>query len=268
MSSETGETLFKQDSVDRGLVIPLYYQIAQILRHKIESGELAQGEYIPTEKELQGWFEVSRSTVRRAISELVYAGLLERRRPKGTIVAKPKLEETLLGFGSFTTEMIRRGMTPESHIIEFGVIPAPDEVAGYLEIDPEQELVALKRIRTVDNEKVAVELSYFPAEYVPGINQSHFTVSGQEQSTYHVLHHRFGIYLERARDTISAVALQSDDAKLLEAQEGMPVMRRTRIAYDFNSTPMVYSNGLYIITLILELNSPEPSSRKPPIIRD
>ena len=54
--------------IDKDTPVPLYYQISQQIRDQIEAGELKPGDRLPTEKELQEEFEVSRATVRRAIS--------------------------------------------------------------------------------------------------------------------------------------------------------------------------------------------------------
>ena len=123
------------NEINRDIPIPLYYQIAQLIRQQILSGALKPGEQIPTEKELQERFDVSRSTVRNAIGELVYDGLLERRSTKGTFVARTKLEETIFGFGSFTNEILKRNMVPESRILDFKIIRAPDTVAQHLNIE-------------------------------------------------------------------------------------------------------------------------------------
>ncbi len=244
--------------INRDIPVPLYYQISQLIRQQIESGEIGPGEQIPTEKELQERFDVSRSTVRQAIADLVYAGLLERRSTKGTIVARTKLEETLFGFGSFTNEILKRNMVPESRLLDFKVIPAPATVAQQLEIDPGSPVAALERVRTVDGEPVAVENWYAPAEYLPGIDRSYFKETGQEQSTYYMLKDKYNILLFKAVDTISAVALEPRDAKLLGMEPGMSALRRTRVSLGVNDVPMVYASGVYIIKLILTLESGKP----------
>jgi GntR family transcriptional regulator len=69
---------------------PLYRQIADDLRNKIESGELTQGSQLATEAELRDEYNASRNTVRDAIKWLTTLGLVETRPGQGTfVVEKP-----------------------------------------------------------------------------------------------------------------------------------------------------------------------------------
>lgn len=241
--------------INRDIPVPLYYQISQQIRQQIESGEMKPGEQIPTEKELQEIFDVSRSTIRQAITELVYAGLLERRSTQGTFVARTKLEESIFGFGSFTNEMLKRGMVPESKILNFQIILPPEIVAENLKIERGSRVVALKRLRVVNGEPVAVENWYAPAQNLSGIDRSYFQEAGREQSTYYMLRDRFNISLYSAVDGISAVALEARDAKLLQMEAGMPALLRTRVSFTAQNLPIVFASGVYIIKLIFNLES-------------
>jgi DNA-binding GntR family transcriptional regulator len=66
--------------------IPLYYQLENLLREKIVSGELEPGDKLPTELELIEQYGVSRITVRQALQALADEGLIERKQGRGTVV--------------------------------------------------------------------------------------------------------------------------------------------------------------------------------------
>ena len=104
------EDVLSKYRVDKNSPIPLYYQLSQLIRQSIESGELKPGEQIPTEFELERELGISRATVRRAISDLVYEGLVVRQRAKGTIVAKKRLKKVLERLGSFTNEIMKQNL--------------------------------------------------------------------------------------------------------------------------------------------------------------
>ena len=70
---------------------PLYIRIQEYLAERIFSGELPPDTKLPSERELSRELEISRMTVRRAITELVNEGLLTRRHGSGTYVAKPRV---------------------------------------------------------------------------------------------------------------------------------------------------------------------------------
>lgn len=68
--------------------------IAATLQERIESGELEVGRYLPTERELQEEFGASRSTVRRALAQLVESGVAENVPSKGVIASQPRRVST------------------------------------------------------------------------------------------------------------------------------------------------------------------------------
>lgn len=68
--------------------MPLYLQVAKLMRHKIESQEWPFGEQIPTLDKLAEEYEVSRITLRAALTQLENEGIVRRTRGLGTFVAK------------------------------------------------------------------------------------------------------------------------------------------------------------------------------------
>ena len=70
--------------IDSALALPLYHQVAGILRQRIEEGVYPAGARLNSEDELAVEFDVSRATVRQAMSELALEGRVIRRRGRGT----------------------------------------------------------------------------------------------------------------------------------------------------------------------------------------
>jgi DNA-binding GntR family transcriptional regulator len=64
-------------NIDREGPIPPYRQIADILRDRIESGEIPPGRRIPSLTELEQEFTVARDTLRKAVQVLKDEGLVE-----------------------------------------------------------------------------------------------------------------------------------------------------------------------------------------------
>lgn len=75
-----------QKPLDRNNPVPLYYQLAQILREQIESGVLSQGEQLPSESEMIAQYGVGRLTVRNALAQLVNEHYVQKVHGKGTFV--------------------------------------------------------------------------------------------------------------------------------------------------------------------------------------
>jgi GntR family transcriptional regulator len=241
--------------IDRQTPIPLYFQIARILRKEIEDGIYRPGECIPTEVELQERFEVSRATIRQAIGDMVYQGLLERKRSKGTIVSATQLEIKLSDLASFTNEMMNSGFSLTTRVLELKYIPVPAGVADSLKLEPSELVASMERLRFVDQKPMAFEKWYASEKYVSGLDKSMFGESGFEQSTYFILMNKYGIEITRAIDTVSPMAVEGREAKLLAVKEGTPVLLRTRISLMADGIPVTYATGVYLIRVRFVMES-------------
>jgi GntR family transcriptional regulator len=247
-----------RDEINRSVPIPLYYQIAQILRHEIEKGKFKPGENIPIEEELQKRFGVSRATIRQAISDLVYSGLLERKRSKGTRVSQGRLEATLVDLASFTNEMMSANVNLTTKILDFKHIPPPDPVGKILQLNPDDRVAVMERVRCVDGRPIAIEHWYAALKYFPGISRKLFKDAGMEQSTYYILMNHYNIKINSALDTVSPVGIEAREAKLLNVELGKPALLRTRISYSSEGYPITYASGIYLIQLKFFLGPGRP----------
>ena len=245
------------EELDRSIPIPLYYQVSQILYKEIETGKYQPGDYIPTEMELQKRFNVSRATIRQAVADLVYQGLLERRRSKGTTVTARHYEARLSDLASFTNEMMDSGFALRTQILSFYQIVAPENIADFLEIKNSEMIYTMERLRLVDDIPVSVEKWYAPSKLFPGLDRSVFRETGLEQSTYYIFKKRYGIVVMRAVYTVSPLGVESREAKLLNVKPGTPVLLRSRITYGLDNQPLSYGVGVYLVRLNFLL---EPSN--------
>ena len=110
--------LNKTDRIDKSIPIPLYFQLKKLILSEIKEGNYRSGELIPTEKEISDAFQISRTTVRQAITELVQEGWLYRVKSKGTFVAQPKISQDYIRkIESFNNQIFRLGMTPSTEVL-------------------------------------------------------------------------------------------------------------------------------------------------------
>jgi GntR family transcriptional regulator len=218
------------------------------LRQLIELGEFKPGEPLPSVSELQEMFNASEDEVRRAISELIYEGILERVRPEPSDrvrVPDYKLWGTLTGIHSITREARKRGMEPGVQILSFETLPAWPSVAERLELDPDEDIVVMERLRTADGEPVAIETSYYPARYYPGITKEMFEAGGAGQSSFKIMEEKFGLKSKKAVDELTVVALEKREAELLGLEEGTPVLLRFRTTYSDKGIPIKASRAVW-----------------------
>jgi GntR family transcriptional regulator len=228
---------FRADRINRHIKIPYYQQLYEILRANISRGEWRPGDLIPGESELIKRYQVSRITVRQVLEMLVREGLIYRERGRGTFVAHPTVEQGLGRIVSFTQDMRQRGFRPASKILSSLTCPAAPDIAARLEIEPDEELACIERLRLADDEPMSVEKSHLVHRYCPGILSVYSPAS---DSLRELLEHRYGIHIARAVQVIRAVGAPRRLARLLSISERAPLLYVERISYSQRGVPIEF----------------------------
>lgn len=110
--------------LDLGSKLPLYYQLKEEIKVKILSGILKEGDMISSERELSEKYNLSSTTVRRALNDLVHENLLERKAGKGSFVRLRRVQRDLRKVLSFTNNMREMGLVPSSRVLGKKMVPA------------------------------------------------------------------------------------------------------------------------------------------------
>jgi len=217
--------------------VPLYYQVASALREQILKGILAPGSMVPPEVQLAAQLGVSRQTVREAIGVLARAGLLVRRRGKGTFVALPRIEQDLARFYSFSAAMRSKGLREETRLLSWDQIPANapiiGEIARYLELhDPNARLLRLCRLRLVEELPFLLETIYLPPLIAEQILHDNWPAPDLATApVYELLQRCCGLIMTRAHEILYPTVLDDEEAEQLQVPSGMPAFRLHRLAY-------------------------------------
>jgi GntR family transcriptional regulator len=206
---------------------PLYHQIREGLRSTIEDGLLEPGQMLPPERELSVAYGVNRLTLRQAIGELVYEGLLRREHGVGTFVAEPKL--TLqMDLASGFSELVREaGHTRSSQLISLRVVPARVRVADRLDIKEGAPVWRLQRLRLTDDEPFMIETVYLPEDRFPNLDAADLVRDG----LYRTLQEQFDCAPAETEDTLEPVFLDAHERDLLRTDDknlGLLVEATTR----------------------------------------
>jgi GntR family transcriptional regulator len=214
---------------------PLYRQIAHALRTEIEQ-HLRPGDPIETELALEQRFSVSRITVRRAIDELVRAGLLLRRQGSGTFVAQHKVTEELGVLHSWTETMHELGFVPRTVDCEMLQVVPPAWVLQALRLNPDapEPVLRIQRLRCGDDEPLSLMVDYLRMRFTPDLAEKGL----EGESLYDTLEKRYGLELARAKDTVTARSASLFEARLLGITPGAPVLYVTRITYLPDGEPL------------------------------
>jgi GntR family transcriptional regulator len=212
----------------------------------------------PSERELMSRYDVSRSTVRKAIESLIADGLLRRIAGKGTFVARPRLESRL-HLASFSQDMRRRGLTPSTLLLRIEPAVPPSEVAGALGLAPDAAAWRLDRVRLADGQPVALENGWYPQALLPGLDRQ--DLSG---SLYQVFEEAYGFAIEAAEQTLWGETADSATAARLDAPLHTPllVFRRVSRAGDRRLEYVVsrYRGDRYQIHMSLGRDGLDPGS--------
>jgi GntR family transcriptional regulator len=227
--------------INRNSKLPLYHQLYEILRGKIFRGEWKPGDLIPPESELVECYQVSRTTVRQVLDLLANEGLIYRQQGRGTFVAHPTVEQTLVRIVNFTEDMRMRGSEPSSQVLFAGLIPAPEEIAEKLQVEPGEELACLERLRLADGEPMGVEESYLLHRYCPGVLEGDYV----KNSLREALMHRYGIRWAHARQMIRAILAPPDLAELLGILPRSALLLVERVSFAQDNTPVEFLRIYY-----------------------
>jgi GntR family transcriptional regulator len=229
------------DVINRLSKIPYYQQLYEILRGKISRNEWRPGDMIPPESELIEQFGVSRSTVRQVLDQLVQEGLIYRQRGRGTFVAHPSLEQSMTRIVSFTEDMRQRGCEPSTKVLSADLIPAPEEIAAMLRIDPGEMLARLKRLRLADGEPMSIEESHLVARYSPDILKHDYA----EKPLRETLEQDYGIRLVNAKQTIRAILAPKEIADLLQIKPKSALLFLERVSFSQDAVPIEFLRIYY-----------------------
>lgn len=213
----------------------LYVEIMDYLRQQIRDGVLKPGDRIPSERELALRFGASRMTVRHALDQLAWEGILNRRQGRGTFVAEPKIPLGLQFLTSFSEDMRRRGLEPSSRMLSVAVVEAEPAVAEVLGLAVDRRVTDLRRIRYANGQPLSLEFVQVPYRLLPDLAEYVRGVFKGGRATGFSLYERFeqmGIVLHRARQTVEATAATAEHARLLRVREGAPLLLLTRVTYD------------------------------------
>ncbi|WP_242843872.1 MULTISPECIES: GntR family transcriptional regulator [Clostridia] len=142
--------------------VPLYQQVAEDLKKRIEQGEFLSGQSIPSEAKLCEQYQVSRITVRNAIADLVEQEILVTYHGKGAFVRTPKISSSLSTFKGFTYFCSENNIKTYTHMLAVEKQKASAMISKKLELDAKDSIIYLKRLRHVNEKPVMIEHVYLP----------------------------------------------------------------------------------------------------------
>lgn len=229
-------------NIDKKYGIPYYFQLKKYIVEEIESSRWKPGEQILSEIKICELLDISRTVVRQTFQELVNEGYLVKKKAKGTFISEPKINENLVqSLMGFYEDMTARGYKVKNDILFQKKIPADKKIAKHLDIEMDEDVVVIRRLRRLNNEPIVLDKTHVPYKLCPGLLNE--DLSGQ--SLYSYIEGKYNLKINKGIRYIESVVANEEEAKLLNVKKGAPLLYIESIGYLDDGTPLEYYNALH-----------------------
>jgi len=229
--------------LNRNSATPIFEQITDWMRNKIQSSEWTDDQQIPSESELCDLFGVSRGTVRKAIEVLIAERLLIRIHGKGTFVKNKILLEQrpTWRLAGFSRDLISRGIPYSTKVLKKDIVQPSEEVRERLLLSPNKKIFHMHRLRTINQQPVLLIENHIVYDYCEGVEEINF----EENQLYVTLEKKFKIPFDWAKRTYRSIGADPKIASLLDLQKNAPLMYLEELYHDTHSTPVEYTRAFF-----------------------
>lgn len=233
------------NSVSREDVRPLYKQVKDRLLETLADGSVPPMGKLASERELVERYGVSRITVRQAMRELVAEGHLRSHPGKGFYATgrTPGQAFELELLRSFTATALRHGMQPGARLLSGTTVAADEKLAASLHVRIGEPVIALRRLRLLDGQPVAIAEDWIEARKTPGLLALDW--AGGNRSLYDELRRRYGLNPETGETVLSSRLVAADEAGLLDLERPAAVLTVEQIAYARDGSPINATRSIH-----------------------
>lgn len=228
--------------------IPRHRKLYDLIRRHIVDGVYPEGSLLPSENELCQVHDVTRPTVRQALTKLAVEGYILKHQGKGSIVRSlPKgigilsIQGTTMGVGKHNLETKPIGKPV--------IVKWPDDFAFELnELELESGCIQLERTRIVDGTPILYEISYIPNINIPRFTSKNF----ENKSLFDVMRTSYNIEVISGEQKIQAIKASKEISRYLNIKASEPVlkldrkMETSRSGYRFYSAIFCNTRQFYL----------------------
>ena len=205
------------------MVEPMYVKIEKYLKELIDSGEIKQGELLPSENKLCEKFNVTRMTVRSAYNNLVKEGYITRKRGIGSIVLANRISDNISNIQSYTKEMINKGYSVITKLISLSIVEADKTIKDKLNLELGENVWEVKRVRYAEGSPVSYMITYMPVKMFPNLKKTDC------DSLYKYLE-KCGYKISTAQRVVEALISSEELMELLELECESPILHIEQVA--------------------------------------
>jgi GntR family transcriptional regulator len=217
-----------ENYINKQSVIPYYIQLKNIILKKINKGEYPDDK-IDSEHKLSRDFDITISTVRKALSELKNDGLIYKVKGVGTFIRKQKIDMDISKFLTFGKILKEKGFSESIKVLKkvdskFN----KDDFSNY-KIDYEGRVFIIERVRNIDNEPIALEKFIYNSKIFENIEEKVDSVE-----IYKYLTDELNIKLTKVEEFIEPVNLRPEESKILQTDENSAALLVNEVIYGNN----------------------------------
>ncbi|MGS2873968.1 GntR family transcriptional regulator [Enterobacter huaxiensis] len=219
---------------------PMYRQIADALREKINAGELKPGDALPTESSLQEAFGVSRVTVRQALKLLTEEQIIESIQGSGSYVKEERVNYDIYQLTGFYEKLADRNVDTHSDVRIFEVLKADAKLAERLAIAPEDKVWHVKRVRFIKQKPVNLEETWMPLILFPDL-----TWEVMENSKYHYIEQVKKMAIDRSEQELVPVMPTEEAIAALALDPAKPILEKVSRGFLKDGRVFEYSRNVF-----------------------
>lgn len=207
---------------------PLYEDIKNFIKEKIEDKTYQEGDKILTEMELAKMFKTSRQTANKALRDLVLEGYVKRFPRSGTFVKEKVAQSSLLELKNIADEVKSRGNTYTNKLLSLQAIKADEDISKALHVVKDQEIYISQMIHYENNVPVRFDIRYVNPSFAKNYIKQDFTqITPSEYLQKHCP-------AQKVENTIEAKMANKDIQKYLRIQAHEPCLKISRVVKSNN----------------------------------
>jgi GntR family transcriptional regulator/GntR family frlABCD operon transcriptional regulator len=218
--------------------IPQYRKIYELLRKHILEGVYQEGDILPSENELCRLHQITRPTVRQALSKLTNEGLIHQQQGKGSFVHRIPHDIGILSVSGTTSAIGSKIL--KTHILSGpAIIQWPDRFFFDLStVELESGCIFLERIRMVNELPLFYDLSYIANVNLPRFCSRSF----ENKSLFEILRKNYSLEIKGGVQRLKAIPAEGQIIDLLKVKKGKPVLYLERRLATSRPNFFIYSS--------------------------
>ena len=220
--------------------VPLYFQLKEQVKQNILKGEYKEGDLIPSEREFSNNYELSSTTIRRALNDLVQENFLDRKAGKGTFVRRRKVKRDLRKVLGFTKNMTEMGLTPTTKVLSQKVVMPNAFARERLRLEKTAKVVRLERLRLANDLPMMLETRYIRTDLCPGIEREELS-----SSLWRTFEDKYGRKPNRHSQGMTIATVSGHAASLLTLNDNSLVFMIKGVTYVQDNEPIECEESLY-----------------------